>query len=496
MSAFKGVGGVDGLLRALHPDGMSSSPSTVDDSSHENKASNEESPSQDQKESDHQGADEDNGGPDDPAQPKSQTDEVDILDPRAFLAKADEALALACTLHRDAKKFSEEPAQLGKHFVKNNFPIDPSDGHCVHCVVCGVSGDLICCDGCPNVLHSRCTGAAEVPDGECELEGKTSRESAKGSPVTEPKADGPSQASVLPFGRNVFNEDKSKELVAAIQHLRDSRPERQRRNEAPVPDDPQADDSDESSDDDSFASSCATRKRPRGRPRKNAAPMHQAAQSAPAGQSERPRGRPRKTQELAQAKRSRGRPRNSGLLDEPTGSLDTSVATKKRKGTQHLQSKPDEPHSKRFHGRPKIPTDEDDKSDNTGKGRARKPVLKNSPPRTLAQGSRNTRAERQRQSADEDGVRSGGNRRVKKSPKRRNGAAAERQNHRQEPRVERASHVEDLTVLTDGDLSSMIESPPKTPKRKNTTDIISEQVTNTSRSGRKSRPPDFFANHL
>ena len=37
-----------------------------------------------------------------------------------------------------------------------------------NCVLCGLGGNLICCDGCPAAVHLRCVGetAKSIPDGE------------------------------------------------------------------------------------------------------------------------------------------------------------------------------------------------------------------------------------------------------------------------------------------------------------------------------------------
>jgi PHD-finger len=47
------------------------------------------------------------------------------------------------------------------------------------CVLCGLGGNLLCCDGCPAAYHMRCIGegAKSIPDGEwlcteCSLGGR------------------------------------------------------------------------------------------------------------------------------------------------------------------------------------------------------------------------------------------------------------------------------------------------------------------------------------
>ena len=42
------------------------------------------------------------------------------------------------------------------------------DGNTDLCVLCGVGGSLLCCDGCPAAYHMRCIGetAKSIPEGE------------------------------------------------------------------------------------------------------------------------------------------------------------------------------------------------------------------------------------------------------------------------------------------------------------------------------------------
>ena len=42
------------------------------------------------------------------------------------------------------------------------------DSNLDNCVLCGLGGNLICCDGCPAAVHLRCIGetAKSIPDGE------------------------------------------------------------------------------------------------------------------------------------------------------------------------------------------------------------------------------------------------------------------------------------------------------------------------------------------
>ncbi len=88
------------------------------------------------------------------------------VDPREDLGKATLAARLASDLLVQAKAAAEAPARLHRDFISLCFPVDPADGHYVYCVVCGLSGDLLCCDGCPNVLHQDCAGLSQIPEGD------------------------------------------------------------------------------------------------------------------------------------------------------------------------------------------------------------------------------------------------------------------------------------------------------------------------------------------
>ena len=58
------------------------------------------------------------------------------------------------------------PPALSKEFVKTFFPYDHADGHYEICVACGLGGDILCCETCPNVAHTYCAGLAKVPEGD------------------------------------------------------------------------------------------------------------------------------------------------------------------------------------------------------------------------------------------------------------------------------------------------------------------------------------------
>jgi PHD-finger len=80
--------------------------------------------------------------------------------------KASRALSLADNLLRKAKDEVDLPLLLSDEFIQNYFPIDPTDGHYNYCTICGLSGDVICCEKCPIVMHRHCAGIVNVPDGD------------------------------------------------------------------------------------------------------------------------------------------------------------------------------------------------------------------------------------------------------------------------------------------------------------------------------------------
>lgn len=179
----------------------------------------------------------------------------DALDPREFVKKAVSVVGLSKEVLQEAIAFSESPARLSKDFVKNAFPIDVSDGHYLYCVVCGFSGDLLCCDGCPNVVHSHCVALPDVPDGdwfceECSVskssaevtkpaEGRESSNvsisvatkllsSGEGKSIMSNPVDGgsdsPAKENCSHFGRVDFDDGKIELVMSLLEELRNSRP--------------------------------------------------------------------------------------------------------------------------------------------------------------------------------------------------------------------------------------------------------------------------------
>lgn len=90
---------------------------------------------------------------------------VNMKDPSDDLEKAKETLRTAKMLQGKASKLDKQPPRLGKRFIETTFPVDPTDGRYIWCTICGLSGDVLCCDGCVNVVHPACVGLEDVPGG-------------------------------------------------------------------------------------------------------------------------------------------------------------------------------------------------------------------------------------------------------------------------------------------------------------------------------------------
>ena len=82
------------------------------------------------------------------------------------LEKAKRGVDLAKSLLKAATDASKAPLTLSESFIENNFPVDPTDGHFEICTICGLGGDVLCCETCPIVVHPKCVGLETVPDGD------------------------------------------------------------------------------------------------------------------------------------------------------------------------------------------------------------------------------------------------------------------------------------------------------------------------------------------
>ena len=92
--------------------------------------------------------------------------QIEDADPSENLEKAESASNLASYLFNQANLLMNTPVRLGETFIKTNFPVDPEDGKYSYCIICGLSGNVLCCDadGCPNVVHTHCIGLRKLPD--------------------------------------------------------------------------------------------------------------------------------------------------------------------------------------------------------------------------------------------------------------------------------------------------------------------------------------------
>ena len=89
-----------------------------------------------------------------------------VFDAKENFEKAEKAHKLACYLYSQAIILSGLKVKLSEDFISTNFPFDPEDNHYVFCIHCGCAGDLLICDGCPNVSHPTCVGLKDVPEGD------------------------------------------------------------------------------------------------------------------------------------------------------------------------------------------------------------------------------------------------------------------------------------------------------------------------------------------
>jgi Bromodomain len=157
-------------------------------------------------------------------QGKATTDIVERVenfevDPRTFFEKADSTAALAVKVLEAAKHFSNTPLRLSKAFISHSFPIDKSDGHYLYCILCGLSGDLLCCDGCPNVVHSSCISLFDLPEGDWYCEECFDKKTSKSDKFT--------RSTVCRHGvyeRVTFDDSKLDFLVSELEDIRNARP--------------------------------------------------------------------------------------------------------------------------------------------------------------------------------------------------------------------------------------------------------------------------------
>ena len=173
---FSGVGGVDGLLRPfLSQERNKASPSTAQASSELVETNGEASAPSTANAQNKDNASSTPATSDPPKTDESASKKSDlqadnqgaseaIEDPTEFLAKSKTALQMANRLLILADSIAKAPTMLDEEFIKSYFPVDPSDGHYIYCIICGLSGDVICCEGCQNVVHTHCIGLPQIPE--------------------------------------------------------------------------------------------------------------------------------------------------------------------------------------------------------------------------------------------------------------------------------------------------------------------------------------------
>lgn len=105
------------------------------------------------------------------------------VDPIEMIEKAQAALVSSQEILEKAKVFAQAPLRLSKSFIEEAIPIDSSDNHFIYCIICGLSGDLLCCDGCANVVHPKCVGLESAPEGDWYCEECETKESKEGEEV-------------------------------------------------------------------------------------------------------------------------------------------------------------------------------------------------------------------------------------------------------------------------------------------------------------------------
>ena len=187
VGTFKGAGGLDGLFNILfqrpnaseavipmapqsNQEGMKEGQSSAPEEIGQNNDTTDDALKKVDKQ-DHQ---QDNNVATAPTAPPSAENNNDKenevtekgQDPRLLFEKAKAAHELAKEVLGSAKVYAEAPLRLSDEFIACNFPFDTADGHYSFCIICGLSGDLLCCDGCANVAHPACANLSAIPEGD------------------------------------------------------------------------------------------------------------------------------------------------------------------------------------------------------------------------------------------------------------------------------------------------------------------------------------------
>ena len=129
--------------------------------------------------------------------------------------KAKRGVELAKILLKAATNASKAPLTLSDSFIESNFPVDPTDGHFEICTVCGLGGDVLCCETCPIVVHPKCVGLETVPEGDWYCP-KCSTKKDKENDIKDNQSE---QSS---------NESKALELSYILDELQSLRPQKEK----------------------------------------------------------------------------------------------------------------------------------------------------------------------------------------------------------------------------------------------------------------------------
>lgn len=142
------------------------------------------------------------------------------IDPFERYEQAESLLAKSIFCLEEAKKYADAPVRLAKNFINEMYPVDPGDGHYLYCIICGLSGDLLCCDGCANVVHRQCVQLARLPDGDWFCEECCQKNDLTGGAnhTVSPEVMRP------PFDRNEFDVKVVEKTAAELEELRTIRP--------------------------------------------------------------------------------------------------------------------------------------------------------------------------------------------------------------------------------------------------------------------------------
>ena len=163
---FAGVGSVDQMLLTLDPSFVPNEQENNAIGVDGDTAVDSTTPAASKTSLKENGAKQDDDDDDAPDEEENKEEDDETADPKEQLEKAQLALKFGRALLTQAQAYADRPIRLNKEFIDAVYPVDPSDNHYIYCIICGLSGDLLCCDGCSNVFHSECLSLKVVPEDE------------------------------------------------------------------------------------------------------------------------------------------------------------------------------------------------------------------------------------------------------------------------------------------------------------------------------------------